>query len=102
MQIHLKQAGQPVADFSIAGAIVTVAGIAVDCAVRQQDSSVIAEIRQTGTGPAESAEGAYLAQIEIPARQYIETPSETEGEAPVREAVALDPHAISVTLWPAI
>lgn len=102
MQIHLKHPGQPVADFSIAAAVAIVAGITVDCAGRQQDSSVIVEIRQTSTGPAESTDGAYLAQIEIPARQYIEVPNETEGEAPVREAIALDPHAISITLWPAV
>lgn len=102
MQIHLKQPGQPVADFSIVGAEVTVSGITINCLDRQEDSSVIIEIRKNAGGAGEGGDGAYLAQIEIPARQYIEIPGDTEEEQMTREAVPLDPHAISVTLWPTV
>lgn len=104
MQINLKQDGQPVADFSVSGANVTVAGVAIDCAARQQDITVTVEVRQNLGGPSEGGNGAYLAQIEIPARRY-ETntiPAEGEDEQPteVSEPLPLDPNAVVVTLWP--
>ena len=105
MQIILKQGGQPVVDFSISGANVTVAGIAVDCAERQQDIAVTVEVRQNIGGPSEGGDGVYLAQIEIPARRYetVTTPADDEGEWPIelREPLPLDPNAVIVTLWPA-
>lgn len=103
-QINLKQPGQPVADFSVSGAAVTVAGVTVDCAARQLDADVTVEIRANASGPGEGGDGAYLAQIGIPARRYETTalPSEVEGEQPteVRKPVPIDPNAIVVTLWP--
>jgi hypothetical protein len=105
MQINLKQDGQPVADFSVSGANVTIAGVAIDCAARQQDIAVTVEVRQNLGGPSEGGNGAYLAQIEIPARRY-ETnttiPAEGEDEQPteVSEPLPLDPNAVVVTLWP--
>ena len=83
MQIILKQGGQPVADFSVSGANVTVAGVAIDCAERQQDIAVTVEVRQNIGGPSEGGNGAYLAQIEIPARRYetVIVPAEGEGAA---------------------
>lgn len=104
MQIILKQDGQPVADFSVSGANVTVAGVAIDCAERQQDIAVSVEVRQNIGGPSEGGNGAYLAQIEIPARRYetVTVPAEGEDEQPteLREPLPLDPNAIVVTLWP--
>jgi hypothetical protein len=88
-QIILKQPGQPVSDFSVSGARVTVAGITVDCAQRQTDSSVCVEIRSNHGVPSEGGDGAYLAQIDIPARSYAGI-----------ESVALDPNAVTITLWP--
>lgn len=104
MQIHLKQPGQPVSDFAIAGSVVTVSGVAVDCAAYQQDISVTLEIRANASGPGLGGDGAYLAQIEIPARRYLVTQTTQEDEAePMehREALPLDPLAVVVTLWPA-
>ena len=103
-QINLKQPGQPVADFSVNGSFVTVAGVTIDCAARQLDSSVTVEIRSSASGIHEAGDGAYLAQIEIPARRYTEVEEIGEDEKPtiLREAVALDPNAVSITLWPAI
>ncbi|SSY76710.1 hypothetical protein [Alcaligenes faecalis] len=104
MQIHLKQPGQPVSDFAISGTVVTVSGVAVDCAVQQQDVSVTLEIRANASGPGLGGDGAYLAQIEIPARRYLapQVPM-GEGEEPMEqlEAQPLDPSAVAVTLWPA-
>lgn len=106
MQIILKQDGQPVADFSVSGANVTVAGVAIDCAERQQDIAVSVEVRQNIGGPSEGGNGAYLAQIEIPARSYetVTVPAEGEDEQPteLREPLPLDPSAVVVTLWPTV
>lgn len=101
-QIILKQPGQPVADFSFSGVIVTVAGISVDCASRQTDTSTTVEIRANKSGPGEGGKGAYLAQIDIPARRYIDVAGLDANNQPtvLQEPVALDPNAVSVTLWP--
>ncbi|PIQ51452.1 MAG: hypothetical protein COW02_14570 [Comamonadaceae bacterium CG12_big_fil_rev_8_21_14_0_65_59_15] len=103
-QIILKQPGQPVADFSFSGAIVTVAGVAVDCAERQLDSSVIVEIRLGSGGAQEGGAGAYLAHITIPPKRYttVAGPDDANGNpTSVQEFIALDPNAVQVTLWPA-
>ena len=97
-QIHLKQPGLPVADFAVYGAVVTVAGVAIDCAARQQDGAVVLEIRSNETGPGEGGDGAYLAQIAIPARRFDE--SETD-DGVQRRPQPLDPNAVAITLWPA-
>lgn len=101
-QIHLKTPGQPVADFSLDGTTVTVAGVFVDCEIRQQDIDTVVEIRAQASGAGEGGDGAYIAQIRIPARQYVdEEIDEPQGEMTVlRTPVPLDPNAIEVTLWP--
>lgn len=106
-QIILKQPGQPVADFAVSGATVTVAGVSVDCAARQLDVAVGVEIRRNTTGPSEGGNGAYLAQITIPARRYtLATTISTENDrvmglsSATQEPVPLDPNAVQVTLWP--
>lgn len=106
-QIILKQPGQPVADFAVVGTTVTVAGISVDCAARQLDVAVAVEIRRNTNGPSEGGNGAYLAQISIPARRYIlvkagsaENESVIGQASSMQEPVPLDPNAVQVTLWP--
>lgn len=101
-QINLKQPGQPVADFSVSGSSVTVAGVTIDCEARQLDTAVTVEIRANKTGPGESGNGAYLAQIEIPARRYVDVEGkDKDGKPEITQApVPLDPNAISITLWP--
>lgn len=106
-QIILKQPGQPVAEFAVTGATVTVAGVSVDCAARQMDVAVAIEIRRNTTGPGEGGNGAYLAQITIPARRYTlvkaisaENDSVMDQARSLQEAVPLDPNAVQVTLWP--
>lgn len=106
-QIILKQPGQPVADFAFTGTTVTVAGVSVDCAHRQMDVAVAVEIRRNASGPGEGGNGAYLAQITIPARRYTLAQAlgaaGKDGDGPrfvMQEAVPLDLNAVQVTLWP--
>lgn len=104
-QIQLKQPQQPVAEFSVAGSIVTVAGVVVDCASRQADASAVIEIRRNSGVAEEGGAGAYLAHIEIPAKTYHEEESDTAsegGEEPgtVQVADPLNPDAVVITLWP--
>jgi len=102
MQIKLMQPGQPVADFAVSGAVVTVSGIAIDCAARQQDTAVTVEIRANGGVTCEGGNGAYLAQIEIPARRYESISANGDDGQPteLRDPLPLDPNAVTVTLWP--
>lgn len=98
-QILLKQPGQSVADFSVAGAVITISGIVIDCAKRQNDGTVNIEIRRNADGATEGGNGAYLAQIAIPARRY----TKVEDDADVQHvAVPLDPNAIEIILWPTV
>lgn len=107
-RIELKQPGQSVANFSVDGALITVEGIAVDCQALQQDTTEIVEVRRSASGIHLGGDGAYVAQIEIPARVYLQRDlavagDTQEGEAqPVApdEAVPLDANAILITLWP--
>ena len=98
-QILLKQPGQSVADFSVAGTVITIAGIVVDCASRQNDGTVNVEIRRNANGAGEGGNGAYLAQIAIPARRYAMVEI---GEKERHVAIPLDPNAIEITLWPTV
>lgn len=101
-QINLKQPSQPVADFSVSGGNVTVAGVTIDCEARQLDTAVTVEVRANKTGPSEGGNGAYLAQIDIPARRYTDVEGkDKDGKPEITQApVPLDPNAISITLWP--
>lgn len=102
-QIHLKTPGQPIADFSVSGTDVTVAGIFVDCQARHQDIDTVVEIRDNASGPGEGGDGAYIAQIRIPARRYVdeEISGQPEDEQGImRTPVPLDPNSIEITLWP--
>ncbi|MGL5947908.1 MAG: hypothetical protein ACRCYV_02465 [Aeromonas sp.] len=109
-QIMLQHAGQSVPDFSVSGAIVTVAGMVIDCCERQADESVIIEVRYANGVVVEGgADGAYLAQIAIPARSYryaaAVAPFDAKGASSaggeMRIPMPLDSHAIAITLWPA-
>lgn len=103
--IHLIAPAQPVAAFGVDGANVTVAGITVDCAAEQQDAAVTVDIRYNAGAIERGGDGAYVAIIGIPAREYTNQPGAIDPEtgAPRIERVALpiDPNAIVITLWPA-
>lgn len=102
-RIELKQPGQPVADFAVNGAQITIAGVLVDCEALQQDTAEIVEVRQSSAGVHIGGDGAYLAQIEIPARTYANVPAASGDDQAQPESLAqpLDANAILVTLWPA-
>jgi len=105
-RITLIDPGQTVADFSVNGAVITVAGITTDCAERQQDAAVIVEIRERNGTVFEShggnEGGAFVAHINIPAKVYEQTTVDGDGDEDAQTPAAqpLDPNAISVTLWP--
>ncbi|MFY9328505.1 MAG: hypothetical protein WAO76_10865 [Georgfuchsia sp.] len=106
-RITLQSPGLPVANFAVAGALITVAGVSVDCAALQADTPQTVEIRHNADGPGIGGEGAYLAHIHIPAKAYTETESSTEVDdngnpVIVRAALPLDVNAIAVTLWPTV
>ena len=101
-QINLIQPGQPVADFSVSGTVITVAGITIDAAERQGDSSEIVEIRHNGAEAQIGGAGAYLAHIVIPPAQYGEplVDEETGEQLMPAERLPLDHNTVVVTLWP--
>lgn len=104
-QIKLKQPQQPVAEFSVSGSNVVVAGVEIDCAARQNDSTTLIEVRSNNGVAEEGGSGAYLAHIEIPPKTYREeeddgAPSDGEEAGTVKVAEPLDPDAIVITLWP--
>lgn len=104
-QIFLKQQGQPTPDFSASGHLIVVEGLSVDCDELQKDTPQVIEVRSSPSGAMIGGNGAYLAQILIPARKYEEVESVSEdGEEVEKERVALpiDHNAIEVTLWPSI
>lgn len=106
--------GQPVANFSVSGASVTVSGATVDCAVLQDDTQVVIDIMRETNGDTtiHGKTGAYLAQLFIPAKQYHDQPALDAAGSPVldaagnpttnRVALPLDPNTIAVTLWPTV
>lgn len=97
-QIILMQAGQPVANLSVSGTLITIAGVEIDAAARQQDVSVFVEVRGDASGAVEGGDGPYLAQIHIPARRYEEELNEAEETVLVPQP--LDSNAVEITLWP--
>lgn len=98
-RIELKQPGQAVADFSVNGHLITVAGVQVDCRDLQKDSEQIIEVRQSEHGAQMNGDGAYLAHIAIPAKVFVEVEGK-EGSEFELVAQDLDPDAVTVTLWP--
>lgn len=105
MQIKLMTPALPVSDFSINGATVIVGGVTIDAFARQQDTATSIEIRNNGGTIAEGGSGAYVAQIDIPARRYTSVQVPAQGSAPpatTQQALALDPSAVVVTLWPTV
>lgn len=104
-RIKLMTPGASTAEFSVAGTMVTVAGVSVDCVAHQQDSVVVVEVRDNNGAAAIGGNGFYLAIIRIPARKYVDEPTgETDpvsGEAGMAAtALPLEAREIEVTLWP--
>lgn len=102
MRIELKQQSQPVIDFSIYGSVFQIGDLVIDTALRQEDAPVTIELLNDGGVISEGGPGAYVAQIQIPARTYSENESVDENGNIVTDRVALpiDTNGVKVTLWP--
>lgn len=105
--ITLQSPGQPVADFSVSGASIVIAGAAVDCAALQDNAQVVVNVRRDKTGVTKISgkTGAYIAQIFIPGKQYVDQPGPVDAQGQptvVPVAQPLDPNTIAVTLWPTV
>lgn len=115
MQITMQSIGQPVSDFSVSGATITVSGKLIDCSIHQADTETSLNVVKMSDGKIEvnPKKGGYgLAIITIPAKTYQSKPALDVDGNPVldmngspsvtREPNPLDPNAIAVTLWPII
>lgn len=107
--ITLQNPNQPVADFSVSGAVITIAGTVIDCAARQADDQVLLNVAKDKSGAVKinpARGGTCLAIIRIPAKQYQDVPGapdpQTGDPIMVRTEIPLDPNTISVELWPTI
>lgn len=108
--MQVKTVGQgPHPDFSISGHLISVAGIEIDAAARQDEGQTVIDIRQSGGTVSEGGDGYQLATIVIPPRAYelIETEGtatdgEEDGGNTERRAVPLDTRRVTVTVWPAM
>jgi hypothetical protein len=89
--MHMIQPGAPVAPVTIAADRLTVGEITIDYAAEQRDDAVQIVIRHhQGAFSRDSEEGAIVAIVRIPPRQYSEQPV----------AQPLDTNAVSIELWP--
>jgi hypothetical protein len=97
-------------DYSLAGTVLTIGGIAVDLAAEQGDQEVVITFSEhggmihRGMMPA----SAYIADVIIPPRKYDQVESDGEGgeadEVPESETenvpAALDLDSVVLRLWP--
>lgn len=103
--IHLIQPGARVAPFAVTDAALTIGDVVVTFADEQQDTSAEVVIRHRAAGFAVGGDdGAIVAIVRIPARQYVETEGGTDpisgAPAVTREALPLDTNAVTIELWP--
>jgi len=107
--ITLQSPGQPIADFSVSGATISIAGTAIDCAALQTESQVLVNVSKDKAGAVKlnpKSGGTCLAIIRIPAKQYHDLPGDPDPQTGnptfVRTGIPLDPNAIAVELWPTV
>lgn len=106
--LTLQNPSQPVADFSVSGASITIGGAVIDCAALQSDSQEIINIARDKSGVVQlnpKNGGTCLAIVRIPARLYADQtgPNDEHGNSTVVSVPQpLDPNAISVELWPLV
>ncbi len=94
-RIKLLSQKQPVADFSVQGAVVTIRGLAIDCAAYYASNTRSVEVRSNESGETViGGNGLYLAVIEIPGQRFEESEN---GQV----LLPMDPNAILIQLWPA-
>ncbi len=105
--MSMIQPGAPVAPVTIGAAAIQVGDITIDYAAEQRDEATQIVIRHyQGAFVRDGEEGAIVAIVRIPPRQYSEQPGEADpmtGEPGVeRVAQPLDVNAVSIELWPYI
>lgn len=107
--ITLQSPGQPIADFAVSGATISIAGTPIDCAALQADSQVLINVAKDKAGAVKlnpKSGGTCLAIIRIPAKQYQDVEGEPDPQTGnptfVRTEIPLDPNAIAVELWPTV
>ncbi len=105
--MHMIQPGAPVAPVTLAADRLTVGDITIDYAAEQRDDAAQIVIRHhQGAFARDGEEGAIVAIVRIPPRQYSEQPGEADpmtGDPGVeRVAQPLDVNAVSLELWPFI
>lgn len=103
MRMQIRGAG-PHPDVSVSGATITIGDVTIDAAARQDESAVDVALRQEGSGSVtEGGSGHQIAAIQIPPTRYEEVDTgetDDDGEPVIeRQAVALDPDEVLVTLW---
>lgn len=102
--LNMLQAGAPTAPFSLTATGVTFGDVSIDFAAAQQDTAAEIVVRKTAGGFTTSGNGPIVAIVRIPARQYVETEGGTDpmsgAPAVMREALPLDPNAVTIELWP--
>lgn len=103
MRVQTQGPG-PHPDFAIAGSVVTVGNLSIDCAERQGDIQTVIDLRRAGGAIREGGDGHQVASIHIPPRRYemVETAEADDGEdgpGEARQALPLDPNEVLVTIW---
>lgn len=99
MIIREKNAGRKI-EYEVSGNRITFDDdLSLNLQKREEDEHTHIDICRTATRELIIGAGGarrYVAEIDIPARRYIET--EEDGE-PVREAVPFDMDNVTLTLW---
>ncbi len=100
---HLNE-GQK-AEFSVSGTVLTIQGISIDLAARQQDVQTIVDV-SLGSDLATAAEGVgawYVATIVIPPREYqfVDCGQKDDQGNPIMvpQALPLDMSKVELRLW---
>ena len=101
--ISLVDPDQPVAPISIQKDYLWVGALRINYADMQSDSEAVIEVRSVdGNFVIGGTQGAYVAIVRIPPKQYVDTASQDEQGNPTttRAAVPLDHRAVTIQLWP--
>lgn len=101
--ISFVDPGQPVAPISVQKDYLRVGALRINYADMQSDSEAVIEVRSVDDNfVIGGTQGAYVAIVRIPPKQYVDTPSQDDQGNPstTRTAVPLDHRAVTIQLWP--
>lgn len=95
----------PKADYSLNGTVLTIHGVAIDLAARQQDVQTVVDV-SIGSDLNSAAEGVgawYVATIVVPPREYelVDSGQTDENGNPIMipQALPLDMSKVELRLW---